>query len=113
MLSDRAHVETTSVVADRVAAARERTRARLAGTPWQTNAEVPIGVLRRGWPIPLSALSPLRRRLDLGLLSARGLDRIIRVAWTVADLAGLDRPRSDEIAYAQFLRTGVHERVAC
>ena len=33
--------------------------------------------------------------MERGLLTARGLDRVLRVAWTVADLAGHDRPDGD------------------
>jgi magnesium chelatase family protein len=106
MLADRALAEKSWVVAERVVAARARTAARLAGTPWRTNAEVPIGVLRRRWPLAPGALKPLDRRLNLGLLSARGLDRIVRTAWTIADLAARDRPRAEEVAHAQYLRTG-------
>ena len=106
MLADRDQVEKTAAVAERVAIARERTAARLAGTPWRTNAEVPIGVLRRRWPPALGALRPLESKLDLGVLTARGLDRIVRVAWTLADLGGRDRPGAEEISQASFLRTG-------
>ena len=41
MLYDRKFAEPSAVVAQRVAAARERCAARLAGTPWRVNAEVP------------------------------------------------------------------------
>ena len=38
------------------------------------------------------ALAQAERDLECGLLTARGLDRVLRVAWTAADLAGRDRP---------------------
>jgi magnesium chelatase family protein len=104
MLADRRNVESSEVVAARVAAARERAAARLSGTPWRVNAEVPGPILRRLWPLDRQALAPLERELDLGLLSARALDRIIRVSWTLADLAGEDRPGPDELARALYLR---------
>ena len=47
------------------------------------------------------------RNLERGLLTARGLDRVLRVAWTVADLAGHDRPDATDVALALQLRTGV------
>ncbi|HCA87951.1 MAG TPA: hypothetical protein DEQ61_22290, partial [Streptomyces sp.] len=37
----------------------------------------------------------------------RGLDRVLRVAWTAADLAGHDRPGAADVARALQLRTGV------
>jgi magnesium chelatase family protein len=106
MLADRAHVESSAVVAERVMLARERTAHRLAGTPWRTNAEVPIGVLRRRWPIDRKALAVLERKLDFGALSVRGFDRSMRVAWTVADLADRDKPNADDVTQASYLRTG-------
>ena len=45
--------------------------------------------------------------MDLGEISARGVDRVIRLAWTVADLGGAARPAVDEISYALGLWLGV------
>ncbi|CAM5260688.1 YifB family Mg chelatase-like AAA ATPase [Streptomyces fumanus] len=99
--------ESSATVADRVRAARERTAARLAGTPWRTNGEVPGRELRNRWhPVP-GALDEAERGLERGALTARGLDRVLRVAWTVADLAGHDRPGAGDVALALQLRTGV------
>jgi magnesium chelatase family protein len=106
MIADRAHVESSGVVAERVLLARDRMAKRLAGTPWHTNSEIPIGVLRRRWPIKRSALAVLDERLDLGALSVRGYDRSMRVAWTLADLAGRDEPTADDVRQASYLRTG-------
>ena len=36
----------------------------------------------------------------------RGYDRVLRLAWTMADLAGLDRPGRDEVGQALFLKRG-------
>ncbi len=101
--------ETTEVVAARVLAARERAAARLAGTPWRTNAEVPGHELRTRWQLASDALNDAARQLERGLLTARGLDRVLRVAWTVADLAGRDRPEQRDIRTALVLRTGVEQ----
>ena len=92
--------EGTAVVAERVAAARERMAARLAGTPWRVNAEVP-------GPRPAPAVAAARevvgeaeRLLDRGVLTARGVDRVVRVAWTLADLAGRDQPDAGDVRVA-------------
>ena len=45
--------------------------------------------------------------MDLGEVSARGVDRVIRLAWTVADLGGATRPTAAEISYALGLWLGV------
>ena len=107
MLYDRAFTEPSAVVAGRVAAARERCAARLGGTPWRVNAEVPGTVLRRSFPPRPGALTPLDRAMELGQVSARGADKIIRVAWTLADPAGQDRPGRDQVSLAIGLWLGV------
>ncbi len=109
LLSDRRFTEPSAAVAQRVAAARERAAARLQGTPWRLNAEIPGSQLRRRFPPELGALAPLERAMDLGQLSARGVDRVIRVAWTLADLAGTARPGNAEIGCALGLWLGVSQ----
>ncbi|MFE0804171.1 YifB family Mg chelatase-like AAA ATPase [Streptomyces sp. NPDC058812] len=99
--------DTTATVADRVRAARDRAAARLAGTPWRSNSEVPGRELRSRWYAAPGALEDAERSLERGVLTARGLDRVLRVAWTVADLVGHDRPDASDVALALQLRTGV------
>lgn len=94
--------EATATVAARVREARARARRRLAGTPWRGNAEVPGAWLRRQTGVPVGVLD---RALDRGVLSLRGVDRVLRVAWTLADLAGHDAPGQDEVGQALLLRT--------
>lgn len=98
--------ESSADVRSRVCAARERGRRRWRGLPWRTNAAVPAGELRRNWLPDSDGLTLL---LDVERRSAnlRGPDRVLRVAWTLADLAGRDRPGADEIAAASGLR-GAH-----
>jgi magnesium chelatase family protein len=92
--------EATAVVAERVAAARDRMAARLADTPWRVNAEVPGHVLRRLWKLPWEVVGEAERLLDRGVLTARGVDRVVRVAWTLADLAGRDVPDAGDVRVA-------------
>ncbi|MEU8747609.1 YifB family Mg chelatase-like AAA ATPase [Streptomyces parvulus] len=99
--------DATATVADRVAAARARATARLTGTPWRSNSEVPGRELRSRWHAAPGALDEAERSLERGVLTARGLDRVLRVAWTVADLVGRDRPDARDVALALQLRTGV------
>lgn len=99
--------ESTAVVADRVRAARERAATRFAGTPWRTNSDVPGRELRSRWHAVSGAMDEAERNLERGVLTARGLDRVLRVAWTIADLAGHDRPDATDVALALQLRTGV------
>ena len=97
--------ESSADVAARVREARERQRRRWAGSRWRLNSEVPGSVLRSGtWQLRAEDRRPLDRRLDTGELTLRGLDRTLRTAWTLADLAGEGRPRSREVHQALSLR---------
>ncbi len=107
LLSDRNFSESSRTVALRVIQARERAAHRLRGTPWQLNGEVPGSELRRTWPPAPGSLTVLERSLERGLITARGVVKVIRVAWTIADLAGRPRPTSDDCASALGLWLGV------
>jgi len=99
---------TTADAADRVIEARRRAAARWAGTPWTCNAEVPGSWLRQGdRRLDPSVREPLDRALERGQLTLRGYDRVLRLAWSVADLEGLDAPRAAEVGRALFLKRGV------
>ncbi|MDR7381539.1 YifB family Mg chelatase-like AAA ATPase [Promicromonospora iranensis] len=98
--------EPTSVVAARVLAAREAARARLADTPWSTNAEMPGRFLRDLLRPHPGLLGPIERAMTDGRLSLRGVDRVLRMAWTIADLAGRAAPTVSDVGNALLLRTG-------
>ncbi|MFD0776196.1 YifB family Mg chelatase-like AAA ATPase, partial [Streptomonospora algeriensis] len=106
LLADRAYAESSATVSERVAKARERATARLAGTPWATNAAVPGAELRRHFPVAPAAMRILATALERGEISARGLDRSLRVSWTLADLADRPEPTAEDTAYAYALWTG-------
>ena len=95
--------EPTHAIAARVAEARAVARRRLAGTPWSTNSEVPGPWLRAH--TRAAADRDLDLALDSGALSLRGVDRVLRVAWTLADLAGRQEPGATEVGQALLLRT--------
>jgi len=95
--------ESSDRVRDRVVLARERSATRFAGLPWRINAAIPAGELRRTWwPDPSGA--EILRTLDRRATNLRGPDRVLRVAWSLADLAGRSRPAADDIAAALGLR---------
>jgi magnesium chelatase family protein len=107
LLNDRNLAESSRIVALRVAQARERAAHRLRGTPWRLNAEIPGSELRRTWPPAPGSLAVLERSLERGQISARGVVKVIRVAWTIADLAGRARPTRDDCHAALALWLGV------
>jgi magnesium chelatase family protein len=97
--------ESSAVVGERVREARGRQAHRLRGTGWQTNGEVPGPYLRRQLPLP-DGLQVVETAVNRGKLSPRGVDKVLRVAWTLADLAARDRPGRDEVAVALAMRRG-------
>ncbi|MDR1442798.1 MAG: YifB family Mg chelatase-like AAA ATPase [Bifidobacteriaceae bacterium] len=96
--------ESSEVVARRVARAREAQRARYAELGWKLNSEVPGAWMRSRLGPGCLTRSGLNRALELGALSMRGVDRVLRVAWTMADLDGRGAPGAEDIDAAMVLR---------
>lgn len=96
--------ESTQTVRARVARARAAAAERWRPHGFTTNAEVTGAVLRRHFRLSPATMAPLRTSLDRGLISIRGLDRSLRVAWTLADLAGRATPGLDEVSMALSFR---------
>jgi len=108
LLADAGQLEDlddSGTVRRRVVAARAAAAERWRGYGWRTNAEVPGSQLRTRWRLPREVTADVSRRLDTGALSARGYDRVLRVAWTLADLAGRARPDRGDLNAAYALRT--------
>jgi magnesium chelatase family protein len=97
-------LEGTNIVADRVAIARARAAHRFRDEPWKINSQVPGPVLRRRYPVSDKARELLAN--DSLEISARGADRILRVAWTISDLRGHDIPNESDVASALMYRDG-------
>lgn len=96
--------ESSDVVRKRVAGARATAIERWSDHGWQSNAEVPGPVLRREFALPGSATALLDRGLETGVVTARGADRCLRVAWTLSDLDGSLLPGADHVAAALEFR---------
>lgn len=105
-----ASAEASAAVALRVAAARDAQRERLRPWNYSTNAEVQGRVLRGELALPRTVTASLDKALDRNLVSARGWDRVLRVAWTISDLAGRLRPDADDVVTALGFR--LHESAA-
>ncbi|UQX90009.1 YifB family Mg chelatase-like AAA ATPase [Jatrophihabitans telluris] len=100
--------ESSECVGRRVRGARAASSARWAPLGWSTNAEVPGSLLReRPWRPARRALASLDFALECGRLSARGFDRVLKLSWTLADLAGAATPTVDHVDEAVRLRTGL------
>lgn len=96
--------ESTAMVRARVADARAAAADRWGPHGFHTNAEVNGALLRRRFRLSVTAMAPLRTALDRGLLSIRGANRTLRVAWTLSDLAGRTSPGLDQVAAALSFR---------
>lgn len=97
--------ESSAVVAARVRNGRAAAAIRWAEFGFACNGEAPGPLLRRS-PFRLAATSTMRleQLLDRGQLSLRGYDRALRVAWTLADLAGRSVPTREDVETALGLR---------
>jgi magnesium chelatase family protein len=63
-------------------------------------------VLRAEWRLPRQVTVSAARAVDRGQLTARGFDRVLRTAWTLADLAGRESPDEGDVGEALELRRG-------
>ncbi len=99
--------ESTATVASRISQARAAQRERLRSWGLWTNSEVPGTLLKKELKLPESVLRPLNEAMRRETITARGYDRVLKVAWTMGDLRGLAMPGADEILEAQQLRQQV------
>jgi magnesium chelatase family protein len=96
---------SSETVRQRVLAARERQTARLADASVHTNAQLDARLLRAHVRLGVRARRTLAQAYDRGGLSARGHDRVLRVARTIADLADREAVELDDVLQALALRT--------
>jgi magnesium chelatase family protein len=109
LIRDDAVAESSATLLSRVIAARGAAAQRWEPLRRRTNSEVSGVQLRSpAFRLPVTTTAQLTDHIDRGMLSARGFDRVLRMAWTVADLDGRDRPNEADIAEAVFLRGGAH-----
>jgi magnesium chelatase family protein len=80
--------DRSSEIRDRVVRARERQRARLASDGVMCNGDMDGRLTRRHAAVDSKIEGRLVRSVESGALSGRGHDRVLRLARTIADLAG-------------------------
>ncbi len=107
-LADSEHRPTSAYARERVVNARGAAAERLSATPWTVNSQVPGRWLRTS-SVRLggAATAVLDRALERGGITMRGYDRVLRVAWSIADLEGVARPGADQVGQALYLRKGM------
>ena len=94
--------EASAVIAARVAEARDRAARRWGNA--SRNSDVAGPYLRRHAPADDTGMALIEAHLAVGDITQRGVDRALRLAWTICDLAGRDRPDLDHVARALELR---------
>lgn len=102
--------ESSAAVAGRVAAARGAQMERLGRWSLSTNAEVPATLLHNELRLSRNATESLDKKMEQAAMTKRGYDRVLRVAWTMADLQGRAVPNGDDVTTALLFRT--QERAA-
>lgn len=103
-LADTSPRESSAQVALRVANARSLAKSRLREFNAHNNASLSGSVLRGKLRLSSKSTTVLDKAMRQGNLSARGYDRVLRIAWTVADLQGASMPTSEHIGLALTLR---------
>jgi magnesium chelatase family protein len=96
--------EDSATVGARVLAARASQLQRLQPWGMETNSQVPGRILRGELRLAAATTRILDHALERGVLTARGYDRVLRLAWTLADLAGREQPDGNDIGQALSLR---------
>lgn len=92
--------ESTAVVRERVSAARAAQQARYSARGARTNADLRGSAVSKLCTPDAAGRTLLRKAIERFGLSARGYDRVLKVARTIADLAGSDAVRAEHVAEA-------------
>ena len=97
--------ESSEEMRRRVESARAIARERFAGLGFELNSAIPSEFLRRKFRADSKAMSMLHILIEREEITARGFHKILRLAWTIADLRGVSIPGVDEVEAALALRT--------
>ena len=98
--------ESSTEIRARVINARTAAAERFHDDPWKLNAQIPSRELRGKYRPQRDAMNFLHDELDRERITARGLHKVIRLSWTLADLAGHSVPTLEDVVRAHSLREG-------
>ena len=105
LADDSSSAERSEKIRERVIAAREFARERMKGDNYLNNASLDSAGIRKYCKADEDAMELLHMAYDSMGLSARGYDRIMRVARTIADLDKSEIIRAEHIAEAIQFRS--------
>ena len=98
--------ESSEEILEKVMAARHRSKERFKDEGFTLNSKIPSELLRTRYRPERQAMTRLLDHLDDFTISARGFHRILRLAWTFADLNGRERPNLEDVDQGLSMRTG-------
>ena len=98
--------ESSAEIRARVIAARKAASDRFAKDSWKLNAHIPSRDLRGRYRAERTAMNFLHDELDRERITARGLHKVVRLSWTLADLSGRAIPNLEDVQRAYSLREG-------
>jgi magnesium chelatase family protein len=111
-LANEEVAESSKNIRERVQAARERQLERFHNLKILTNAEMSAQQLKTFCPVDAAGQDLLRKAVDEYHLSARTYHRILKVARTIADLAGSEPILPQHLAEAiQYRVKGDEEKI--
>ncbi|GIW07554.1 MAG: hypothetical protein KatS3mg060_2359 [Dehalococcoidia bacterium] len=99
-LADTRRGEPSAAIRVRVSAAREKQRARFAGTKLVANAEMGPAEIRQFCHVEPAAATLLKTAVTRLQLSGRAYHRVLKLARTIADLAAAETIGAPHIAEA-------------
>ena len=109
-LTDRRMGEASKTVRERVEAARERQRKRFAGLKdISSNADMRPAEVRKFCELDATSTSLMKTAMNQLQLSARAYHRVLKLARTIADLAGSERIGPSHLAEALQYRPRMNE----
>ncbi|MBX4201059.1 YifB family Mg chelatase-like AAA ATPase [Candidatus Parcubacteria bacterium] len=103
-LIDTAHGHESHVFKERIQQARQIQKKRLMHDGILSNSEMQIPQIKAYCQVDAQSQELLKKYVDSGKLSARGYHRVLKVARTIADLAGMENIHHDHIAEALMYR---------
>lgn len=106
-IMSQAVAESSAAVRSRVMAARERAAHRLSRWSLHSNAQIPGPILRQDLSYSEDFVAQLRKIAHRAQLSARGVDRVLRVAWSLADMNQRPSPSAEDLELALYLRQNI------
>ena len=104
LASSDPHISSAEV-RKRVESARKIAEQRFAGLGFSLNSHIPSNLLRSRFRAHPRAMSVLHQLIDREEVTTRGFHKLLRLAWSIADLRESEIPQLEDVECALHLRT--------